>query len=195
MYVLAPACLRRAHCNAVRRQLGSTSPLRQSNSPAGWCPTAVFNKAMQRRCRSRRQALTRCYAAMASCTSRNPPRQCARCCAWSALVGESHSAFGTHPASDSPWSMRQFVPEAVWKWHCHTDPIFSSLDRRSECRRHWSRPASPTLPRIPSNRTGMLPTRIVTLNPYLPARSAPAPYLPLNRALRQMACALTSGII
>ena len=29
-----------------------------------------FNKAMQRRCRSRRQALTRCYAAMASRTQR-----------------------------------------------------------------------------------------------------------------------------
>ncbi len=35
------------------------------------------------------------------------------------------------------WSMRRFAPAAVWIWPCRTDLIFSSLDRRSACRRRW----------------------------------------------------------
>ena len=80
-------------------------------------------------------------------------------------------------------------------WPCRTDPIFSSLDRRSVCGRGWKRRASPTPRHIPSARTGTWPTQTVTSNPFLAAPSARAPYSPPNRVLRRLAYDLISPTI
>lgn len=49
--------------------------------------------------------------------------------------------------------------------------------------------AWPTPQRFPSIRTGACSMRSVTLNPFLLARSALAPFLPLNRVRRRLMCA------
>ena len=87
--------------------IGLDFSLRQSNSPAGWCPTAVLSRGDAQALPYRRQASMRCSAATGSCTSRNPLRQCAKCCAYSALVAEQRSAFGIN------WRRFCLVYEAV----------------------------------------------------------------------------------